>query len=357
MLEQKLRDALDKIARAPQAREAFVQHLLAFEKQIAEPNLDVREEVTGPLVDAIYPEGEVVRRELSTGVTLEFLYRSKIARDFVMSEPARPTHAWEPQTSRIVVNLAKGAKEVVIGGAYFGDHAILIAKEISATGGRVHAFEPNDDQRGMLARNAEINSLTNVVPRPEGLWSTTDEHLRLVGYDALASVESVAQGTPDSFRTTTVSDYLSAAGVDRLDLIVLDIEGAELDALRGAEAFLSRPAGQAPNILFEVHRHYVDWSNGLAETEIVKFLTDRGYKAFALRDFNSNYDLSSQPIELIPLDKVHLDGPPHGFNMVAVKDEAVFAGEGYRFVENVSPKLLRHKDPALHHPLGGLPSK
>jgi FkbM family methyltransferase len=271
-----------------------------------------------------------------------------------MSEPEAPDHAWEPQTSRILVNLAKGAKQVVIGGAYFGDHAILIAREIAADGGVVHAFEPNNEQRAMLTRNAEINGLSNIRPRPEGLWSDSSTSLKLVGYDSFATAEVAEAGADDGFKTVTIADYLQAAGVDRLDLIVLDIEGAELGALQGATRFLDMPAGQAPNILFEVHRHYVDWSKGLPETEIVGLLTERGYSVYALRDFNSNYDLSGRPIELIPADAVHLEGPPHGFNMVAVKDPKVFETEAYKIVRDVSPKLLRHKDPRLHHPLGGL---
>ena len=87
-----------------------------------------------------------------------------------MSQPETPDHAWEPQTSRILVNLARTATQVVIGGAYFGDHAILIAREIAPRGGVVHAFEPNNEQRSMLVRNAELNGLSNVRPRPEGLW-------------------------------------------------------------------------------------------------------------------------------------------------------------------------------------------
>ena len=175
-----------------------------------------------------------------------------------------------------------------------------------------------------------------------------------MGYDSFASAETADAGDDDSFKTVTIADYLKAAGIDRLDLIVLDIEGAELGALKGAEPFLSRSKGEAPNILFEVHRHYVDWSNGLPNAEVVKLLTDRGYTAFALRDFNSNYDLSGRPIELIPADGVYLEGPPHGFNMVAVKDPAIFETEAYRIVRDVSPKLLRHKDPKLHHPIEGL---
>lgn len=354
MTNEKLAAALQRIAEREAWRDAFVRHLLAFEQDIATPGVDVREEVTGPIVDALFGEDQVVRKTLSNGVALEFLYRSKIARDFVMSDPATPDHAWEPQTSRILVDLAKRAREVVIGGAYFGDHAILIACEVAGRGGRVHAFEPNNEQRRMLQRNAELNGLSNIVARPEGLWNDSSTTLKLVGYDSFAAAEVAGDAADDGFRTVTIADYLRAAGVERLDLIVIDIEGAELAALEGAGPFLERPAGEAPNILFEVHRHYVDWSGGLENTAIVRLLTERGYQVFALRDFNSNYDLSNHPIELIPLGSIHLEGPPHGFNMVAVKDASVFESDGYRIVKDVSPKYLRHKDPALHHPVGGL---
>jgi FkbM family methyltransferase len=353
MANEKALEALSRIGESPDWRQAFIRQLIAFEGAIKAPGVDVREELTGPLVDALYDDDQVVRKTLSSGVTFEFLYRSKIARDFVMSQPEAPDHAWEPQTSRILVDLAKRAKNVVIGGAYFGDHAVLIAKEIAAGGGVVHAFEPNNQQRGMLMRNAELNGLSNIKPRPEGLWHDSTTNLKLVGYDSFANAE-VAEAGADTFKTVTIADYLKASGVDVLDLIVLDIEGAELGALKGAEPFLAAPKGQAPDILFEVHRHYVDWSNGLANTEIVRLLTDRGYTVFALRDFNSNYDLAGKPVELIPVDAVYLEGPPHGFNMVAVKDTSVFDGPGYSIVRDVSPKYLRHKDPKLHHPVGGL---
>lgn len=354
MAQDKALDALSRIAEHEDWRRAFIRELIAFEHAIDARGVDVREEVTGPLVDALFDDDQVIRKTLANGVTFEFLYRSKIARDFVMSEPEAPDHAWEPQTSRILVNLAKGARQVVIGGAYFGDHAILIAREVAARGGVVHAFEPNGEQRAMLTRNAEINGLSNIRPRAEGLWSDSSTSLKLVGYDSFATAEVAEAGAEGGFQTVTIADYLKAAGVDRLDLIVLDIEGAELGALRGAEPFLAQPKGEAPNILFEVHRHYVDWSNGLENTDIVKLLTGHGYTVFALRDFNSNYDLSGRPIELIPADAVHLEGPPHGFNMVAVKDPAIFRTPDYAIVRDVSPKLLRHKDPKLHHPVGGL---
>ena len=350
----KLESTLKRITEKGAWRDSLIRHLLAFEKEIATPGIDIREAVTGPIVDALFHEDEVVRKTLFNGVVLEFLYRSKIARDFVMSEPAVPDYAWEPQTSRIRVELAKKAKQVVIGGAYFGDHAILVAREVHKNGGTVHAFEPNNEQRAMLMQNAELNGLTNIRPRPEGLWKDSTSFHKLVGYDSFAAAEAADASDDDAFRTVTIADYLKAVGVDTLDLLVIDIEGAELAALQGAESFLSQPAGQAPNILFEVHRHYVDWSNGLKNTEIVRLLTDRGYQVFALRDFNSNFNMSKHKVELIPLGSIYLEGPPHGFNMLATKDSSIFHGEIYSIVKDVSPKLLRHRDPALHHPIGGL---
>jgi FkbM family methyltransferase len=120
----------------------------------------------------------------------------------------------------------------------------------------------------MLKRNAELNGLTNVTPRPEGLWNNSTTTLKLVGYDSFAAAETADAGADDAFKTVTIADYLRASNVDQLDLIVIDIEGAELAALEGALPFLDMPAGKAPNILFEVHRHYVDWSNGLENTPI-----------------------------------------------------------------------------------------
>lgn len=353
MPEDKMKTAISRIAEREDWRQNFISHLLAFEGSISSLGVDIREDITGPLVDALYDDNQIVRKTLSNGVIFEFFYRSKIARDFVMSKPEHPDHAWEPQTSQILVNLAKTSMQVVIGGAYFGDHAILIAREIHAFGGVVHAFEPNNEQREMLTRNAKLNALNNVVARPEGLWHNSTTNLKLAGYDSFATAESVDESA-DSFKTVTISDYLDSANIDRLDLIVLDIEGAELSALRGAERFLMQPNGVAPNIIFEVHSNYVDWTHGLTETPISRLLKNHGYTLFGLRDFNSNYNLAGKPIELIPIESIYLKGPPHGFNMVAVKDPTLFDGPDYELVRNVSPKYLRHKDPLLHHPVGGL---
>ncbi len=352
MDNEKIAASLSKIAQNPAWKQAFIEGLKSMEPHFKAEGVDVREEITGPLVDALFNDDQVVRKELADGTLLDFYYRSKIARDFVMSEPVKPESAWEPQTTKLLLKLAAiNSKNVVVGGAYFGDQSILVAKAAAKKGDVVHAFEPNHDQRGMLMHNAELNKLTNIIPNAEGLWDTGSASLALVGYDSFAHPETVAADAEDAFKTTTISDYLAAHGESSCGLIMLDIEGAELRALKGAEKVLAQPAGQAPNIVFEVHRHYVDWSNGLDKTEIVSYLSSLGYHVFAVRDFNSNVNMSGRPIEVIPPADVYLEGPPHGFNMLAVKDISIVQSPDFRICHKVSPKLLWHRDPALHHPL------
>lgn len=347
----KLADALAQIGRNEALRNRALDLIREIEAGMAAPDLSVRDEITGPIIDALHRDTGILRKKLSSGVVFDFHYRSKIAREIVMSPDANPDHVWEPQTTKLLVHLAKAAKDVVIGGAYSGDQAILVARELAGHGGVCHAFEPNRDQLEMLKSNARTNRLDNIRYNSVGLWEDAETTLRLVGDDSFAHPEVAKAGDGDDvFPTTSINAYGEDRGIDSVGLIMLDIEGAEMSALKGASRYLDQPKDSAPAVVFEVHRHFVDWSKGLANTEIVKFMTDRGYHVFAVRDFNSNVPMGDSPVELVAPEKTYLDGPPHGFNMLAVKDRRIVETPFFKICEGVSPKLLWHKDAALHHP-------
>lgn len=348
---EKLLNALSFIGKSENLRNKFIELCREIEKTLDFPEGDIRSNVTGPIADALYSEAGVVRKTLENGIVFEFIYGSKIAREFVLSENEKPNHVWEPQTTKLLLHLAKHAKQVLIGGAYFGDHAILVANQINKNGGICHAFEPNKTHSEMLRRNAEINNLPNLKVNRMGLWKSDSANLQFVGDDALAASEEVSAQTEDSFQAVTIDGYLKANDVSSVDLIMIDIEGGEFNALQGAEEQLALPVGIAPNVVFEIHSLYTDWSKGLQNADVVRYLASFGYKIFAVRDIHSNHDFGSLPIEITPSDKTYIDGPPHGFNMLAVKDEAIIATSDFRICENVSPKYLLHKNSPLFRPL------
>jgi FkbM family methyltransferase len=319
-----LKGALAGLGKDSARRRKVIELLVSLEPSMREIGLNVREEITGPLVDAMHTEGELLLRALSSGVELRFPYRSVIARELVMAQPEKPDHAWEPQTTKLLLTLGRDGKTALIGGAYFGDHAVPLAREMEKNGGVCHCFEINHEEADMLRWNAVHNGLSNVVVNEVGLWDSTDARLVLVGDDSHAFArEASPADSAETFATITIDDYAKAKGIDHLDLIMLDIEGGELAALRGAKMMLSH--AKAPAVVFEVHRSYVDWSDGMRSTEIIRLLEGHGYHTFAVRDYNGNVDMRGKALELVPSDRLVLDGPPHGFNMLALKDEGLIS--------------------------------
>ena len=329
----------------------FRERIVAFCREV-EASLEYegscRDDITGPIVDALHTENDEYEKQLVDGTKVAYLYRTKIARDLLFSTSDEITHFWEPQTTKLLIHLSKSLSgDVVIGGAYFGDQAVLVARAVKGQCATVHCFEPNKEQAAMLQKNFQINDLTNYSITEKALWDESDVHMRLDGFDSFANVTIDESG--EGFLTETIDGFFRATG-GKLGLIQLDIEGSELRALQGAINTLER---DRPVVIFELHRSYVDWTNGLASTNICDLFLSRGYQVYALRDVNSHCELPEHKIELVELEHVYLDGPPHGFNMVAFPS-ASFVEEGpFRIMRDVSPKLLPHKSPDLHHPVEG----
>lgn len=339
----------------PGLRGAIFEALREAQQGAAAP-ARFRDEVRWPLVLALLREAGTHRVELDDGLVFEVGPDSRIERALLLSPVAHPDHVWEPQTTRLLTSLAAGAAHIIVGGAYIGDHVLPMARAAgrATPPGIVHAFEPMAHAHARLLRNLGLNEIDNVRAHRLGLWDVSDVALSLEGHLGLASSVPAAEAADpggEMIESVTIDDYARAAQLGRVGLIMLDTEGGEERALRGAEGLLSRPPGDAPDIVFEIHRHFVDWTEGLENTPIVRLLTARGYAVFAVRDYHDNQPMAGRPIEIIPAGRVYLEGPPHGFNALATKDPELVQRLGLRVVEDVSPKLLLHKDPALHHPI------
>ena len=336
-------------------RRALLECLRVAESVSADPRR-FRDEVRWPLVVGLLQRARHHRVQLEGGLVFEVGTESRIERALLLSGDRRPDHVWEPQTTRLLVRLGREAQAVVIGGAYIGDQALPVADAMARAGrgGFVLAYEPMPSAFDRLKRNVQLNGLENIRAFPLALWDR-DAAVTLDGPAALASTQEVKADETGGAVAVTLDRHLTELGVEDVGVIMLDLEGGEERALHGARERLARPPGTAPHVIFEVHRSYVDWSSGLERTEPVTFMESMGYRLFAIRDFHDNVRMSARPIEVVPIDSVYLEGPPHGFNLFATKDPTTIERLDLRIVRGVSPKLLADRDPALHHPLDGLP--
>ena len=355
---EELKSVLARAGRDQRLREEIFSGLRQAEARADDANT-FRLEVRLPIIRSLMRGAGTHRVILKNGLIFDVGLDSRIEEALLLSASAHPDHVWEPQTTRLLVTLGAEARHVIVGGAYIGDQALPVARAMAerGRGGVVHAFEPMGRPFERLLHHLKINGITNVRACRLALWDRSGVSLTVEGPPALASsvpggVDPGGVGAAAS--SVTIDEYVESQGLAAVGVIMLDTEGGEEKALVGASKALARPFPDAPHLVFEVHRSYVDWSVGLENTSVVKFVKSNGYAVFAIRDFHSNYAMEGRPTEIIPVDRVYLEGPPHGFNLLATKEPGLIQRLGLRVVEGVSPKLLLHKEPDLHHPLDGL---
>jgi FkbM family methyltransferase len=124
-------------------------------------------------------------------------------------------------------------------GAHIGFFTIL-ASRVVGSGGRVHAFEPMPLNRRRLNTTIQLNGATNVTVHAVAV-GRSDGSAVLHGHQASAMWTLVAErgeknGIDVACRTIdTISSEIGDPSV-----IKIDVEGAELDVLRGGLGTISR---------------------------------------------------------------------------------------------------------------------
>jgi len=129
-------------------------------------------------------------------------------------------------------NVKPSSGDVIIdAGAYFGDTALWFSKYIG--NGRVYAFEPMEDNFKILKENIKANSLEKIViPVKKGVGET-ESKLKISGYAGGASVE-FGGSNGKTIDIISIDKFVSDNKIEHVDFIKMDIEGAELSALKGA---------------------------------------------------------------------------------------------------------------------------
>lgn len=143
---------------------------------------------------------------------------------------------------------------VIDGGGCWGDTALYFACKVGAAG-RVVTFEFDPANLKILSRNLALNpglqDRVKVVARP--LW---DEAGKLVATSGNGPATSVHSGAEEGFETVTVDEMVVTEKLPRVDMIKLDVEGAELAALRGAAATLRQ---FRPNLAIALYHRLRDF--------------------------------------------------------------------------------------------------
>ncbi len=157
-------------------------------------------------------------------------------------------------------------------GAFHGILTLFFASRAA----QVIAYEPNEASYGRLIENIRLNNLTNVQVRKLGVGSqpgagTLHYAPRMAGGGTLRpnAIAPVSQRV----EITTLDRDIAATSLPAPDLIKIDIEGWELEALEGARATIN---AHHPALFLEMHGETLGEKKRKA-SEIVAFLRGVGY--------------------------------------------------------------------------------
>jgi FkbM family methyltransferase len=151
-------------------------------------------------------------------------------------------------------------------GANLGAYTLLFGQWVGAEG-RVFAFEPAPEARCGLERHVALNGMHDrIVVRPEAMAAAPGvARFRAAGPQGDNRITEDESGAID-VATTSIDAFCGERHL-RPDFIKVDVEGAELDVLKGARDTIAA-AGPALGLYIEMHPQlWVAFGTSQAEIE------------------------------------------------------------------------------------------
>lgn len=161
-------------------------------------------------------------------------------------------------------------------GAHVGSWTIAMAKKYR----NVYSFEPSEFQFAYLARNVELNKLSNVKISPKAVGNKAGSATLFVmgrsGGGNTIKPDVAALGMPMYSMNVPVIK-LDDEDIDQVSLIKIDVEGGENEVIEGAKILIAK---HQPIIICE------SWTDEKRRNEFEQLMNSIGYNCnFDFKDF------------------------------------------------------------------------
>jgi FkbM family methyltransferase len=185
---------------------------------------------------------------------------------------------YEAAMTRTVKRYLRSGGTFVDVGANEGYFGVIAAKTVGPTG-RVVLVEPQARLRPVLAENFRLNGIANFTVEEAAISDTAGTETLHLAPDLNTGASGLSRNTryrvpTQQVRTTTLTEVFTRHGIDRADLVKIDIEGYEHEAVFGSvDLFRDR---RIRALALEVHPAFLS-RRGHDPGAIQQFLAGCGY--------------------------------------------------------------------------------
>ena len=196
----------------------------------------------------------------------------------------------EPLQTQLFKRVVKEGQTVVDIGAHIGYYTLLAAKLVGRRG-RVLAFEPDLENYKKLLQNVKLNEYKHVYPVKKAisdivgtakLWlhpSSSSNH-SLFGFGERTKYINVS--------VTTLDEFFKRKGYGPVDVVKIDVEGAELSVLLGMEKIIEHNQELKLFVEFDSQRMRLCGQN---PKRFVGKLVEHGFKIYLINQNKKRVDL------------------------------------------------------------------
>jgi len=191
------------------------------------------------------------------------------------------TGVYEASSNKILEKYIKPGSIVIEAGANIGTETLLLSR-LAGNQGSIFAFEPVSALKDRLEENCRLNSLDNVIIEQLALGESNGSISFYIADEAftnqgMGSKRLVNQHLKNEIIVSqvTLDTYCEQKGITTLHFIKMDIQGAELDLLKGGEKIITQ---SRPFIFLEAGD---GWSS-LAD--LYEWLSSSGFEVYLIRE-------------------------------------------------------------------------
>jgi FkbM family methyltransferase len=218
---------------------------------------------------------------------------------------------YEPNTAVVLRRMLGPGAVFVDCGAHVGVFTMLASRWVGGEG-RVISFEPSSRERARLVEHTHVNQLANVTVIAAAVADREGQVTLKVAIDQFGGLNTIgaafAYDVPVleevSVPVTTLDISLAANHLERVDVIKMDIEGAEYAALRGATSVLDR---WRPALIFELFSVALQ-ANAASRDDLDLLLSRAGYRLFTIDEETASL---SRLESLTQVDQQNIVALPH----------------------------------------------